>query len=207
MNKIFFVFLILDGCATQEFNLSFNPSGNGISTLSKTSTQKYFLENACKGNAKRFRTLIDVDNKFVVKSNFYKKYNLEIIEVHRLQTYKNPFEVKITQSGCTDEVISLDVRYDTKTNSFKKTLKLLNDSLFELPFDKEVIDVKTDFQHALVEIESNQSKYCKKDINFVAYEKRVLCNIRHKGLYYQLLWGLIEGQDPVINYSSSVGSF
>lgn len=206
MIKKIILLLICFSCASDKVNLNLKPVGKGISSVTRNSSTVYFLETACKDNPKRFQKLISSENDFVTKTELYKKYNLEFIELYQVNTYQNPFEIKLTQSGCTDRVVSIDISYNTDDYSFDKNLKKLQTSFIELPFDKEFVDIKTDFQTALNLIGNNQKKYCKTDLNFVAYKKRVLCNIKHKGLYYQLLWGLIENQKPILSLTSS-GTF
>ena len=194
--------LFIFACSTHN-ELSLIPAGKGYSSLTQNSNKKYYLENTCEGNKKRFRFIIEYKNKLIQQSQFYKKYNLEIIEVHHIGAFKNPFEVKITQSGCSDRVISFDIEFEKSYNSFNSTITQLQKSFIELPFDEDLTDIKTDFQTVINMMGNNRKKYCKTDTDFVAYKKRVLCNLKYKGLYYQFLWGLIEGRKPVVNLSSS----
>lgn len=199
------IILFLISCSSQKNEKSFEiaPSGNGYSNISKISSQEYYLETTCVGNDKRFQFLINDEDKKVINSRFYKKFNLELIELYRLKGAIGDFEVKVTQAGCTDESLNFDFAFKKDINNFRMLMVDLDLAFNDIPFREITDEIKKEFSSIVSLVKKQSKKYCKVDINFVAFKERHLCNVKRNGRYYQILWGKLDNGRDVINLSSS----
>lgn len=204
--KALYLLFILTACSTpivtqEDFELI--PSGKGIDGITRNSSMNYYLESTCVANNKRFQFLINDQDEKVKLARYYKKFNLELIELYKMKGIIGDYEVRFTQSGCDDQSLNIDLAYNKTFNNLNHILNDLKLTLDDVPFKNETIEIRAEFKEIVKRLKKNSKKYCKVDKNFVAFNERTLCNIKSNGLYYQFLWGKLDTGKVVINLSSS----
>jgi hypothetical protein len=199
--------ILFSSCSSKnEYTFSLMPDGAGISRIGKVDTQMEYLKETCKGTSRNFKLLIDPKDQTIQKSLYLQRYDLELIELIYFQGVMDNYEMRLTQSGCLDSQLAIDLHFNKKSTSLVSLIENIRRAIKDVNFSSYSVGVQDSTLDALTYLTKNYKRKCKTVKNFVAYKKRTLCNFKKGELHYQLLWGFLDNKE-VINLSSSYSPF
>lgn len=209
MKNILYIILLVSitACSSKiDYSFFLYPSGKELTSLGKIDPDMEYLTETCKGTSRIFKILVDPDQKQILKSNYLKRYNLELIELVYFQGAMDKYEISFNQSGCIDSQLAIDFKFFDKHKSISEVIENMRRSIKDLKFTSYSEGIQSSSLNALTYLSKNFKRKCKTQKNFVAYKKRTLCTFKVGDLHYQFIWG-ITSEKEVINLTSSYSAF
>jgi len=209
--KVTFLFLItaiLSSCSVkEEYKFQLYPNGEGIQKIGLVKSDKNYLTQNCSTQSRVFKLLVNDKSKDIILSEHLKRYDLELIELFYVQGAMDKYEIRLTQSGCIDSQLSLNFNFNKNFKTSTQVIEAMRRAIKDLEFTNYAQEIQKNTLDAITELALRTKKYCRVDKNFVAYRHRTFCTFKSDELHYQMIWGILEDGEEIINLTSSYSSF